>query len=773
MYKLSGLAYSIALVASLVLISQQFLAVDAAACASGNDSTGKQCPPDDTNGPCPAGCELAATSGTAITCTKHATNNGFGVATPCGSATIRANPPTFAEPEVISSTNGKLDITLTSDLAMIDYGAFSMNSRVYCYNGKCTHPGPTLKVLAGDIITITLQNMLGVEDNQSTKALNTLRHPNRTNIHTHGLHVNPAEDNVMVDVGPGESKTYQYTIPADHMPGFHWYHSHRHGASALQVMTGMVGGIIVDVPLHYAIDPSYTAMKAHHMVLTHVSLCTCNPTNDPFRIIDVQELRSLSSDSSALSATVGSEGISDVYLVNGQWQPKLSINQGEWNRFDLCNAVGDTYIEVEIRDTVKYDKTAQASSVCSMTLLALDGVFLFNGPRDVSKILMAPASRASVAVNCDNAGTFYLQSNPQEKAADNESLFLQNLVTLEVTAPAAGAQIAAAKPSSLGANLPRPSYLKDLRQRTPTNSWQVGVEQTGVTNGGAWLGVGTNCAIQSSGRDASGAAASPNTYGSCPHVAFGFPEGQAGSHLEKYPYRHVGKMCDIEDMVVQGRGATPHPMHIHVNHFQIIEVRDPNGSDASSKSPYSDWGIIGDWRDTVPALAGSVRVRYVLDGYGANHMIHCHFLMHEDLGMMDRIWVEPKDSPVKQCTATRTGADGIRYCNNVLKTGNYSLSAFSDNYPSVTGTCDGIYNETPVTTTVGTTTEAEAQANVALGLTKPPGAISVPSPSTPGSSGSTGSTGGGATGSTTPVSGGALVMPALTLCVTVVAALLL
>ena len=28
-----------------------------AACASGYDDTGKLCPPDDTNGACPAGCE--------------------------------------------------------------------------------------------------------------------------------------------------------------------------------------------------------------------------------------------------------------------------------------------------------------------------------------------------------------------------------------------------------------------------------------------------------------------------------------------------------------------------------------------------------------------------------------------------------------------------------------------------------------------------------------------------------------------------------------------
>ena len=35
---------------------------DVTACASGNDDTGKKCPPDTKNGPCPAGCEPTSTS---------------------------------------------------------------------------------------------------------------------------------------------------------------------------------------------------------------------------------------------------------------------------------------------------------------------------------------------------------------------------------------------------------------------------------------------------------------------------------------------------------------------------------------------------------------------------------------------------------------------------------------------------------------------------------------------------------------------------------------
>ena len=62
----------------------------------------------------------------------------------------------------------------------------------------------------------------------------------------------------------------------------------------------------------------------------------------------------------------------------------------------------------------------------------------------------------------------------------------------------------------------------------------------------------------------------PNTYGSCPYIAFGYPMSMtSGREMELYPYRHVARGCDVEDVVIQGRGRTPHPIHIHVNHGQV------------------------------------------------------------------------------------------------------------------------------------------------------------------------------------------------------------
>ncbi len=53
-------------------------------------------------------------------------------------------------------------------------------------------------------------NQLEVESNQGGKALNDLQAPNHTNIHTHGLHVDPAVDNAMLPVAPGANRTYRW-----------------------------------------------------------------------------------------------------------------------------------------------------------------------------------------------------------------------------------------------------------------------------------------------------------------------------------------------------------------------------------------------------------------------------------------------------------------------------------------------------------------------------------------------------------------------------------
>ena len=48
-------------------------------------------------------------------------------------------------------------------------------------------------------------------------------------------------DNVLLHIPPGMSNTYTYDIPRNMPQGLYWYHSHLHGLTAAQVYTGLVG----------------------------------------------------------------------------------------------------------------------------------------------------------------------------------------------------------------------------------------------------------------------------------------------------------------------------------------------------------------------------------------------------------------------------------------------------------------------------------------------------------------------------------------------------
>ncbi|MET0390173.1 MAG: multicopper oxidase domain-containing protein, partial [Polyangiales bacterium] len=122
------------------------------------------------------------------------------------------------------------------------------------YQGREVDPdrpfiSPLLTMSPGETLRITLNNQLPKEAS-CTDHVHDVNEPhcaNGTNLHTHGLWVNPAgnSDNVLISVNPGVSFTYEYHIPSDHPAGTFWYHTHKHGSTALQVSSGMAGTLIV------------------------------------------------------------------------------------------------------------------------------------------------------------------------------------------------------------------------------------------------------------------------------------------------------------------------------------------------------------------------------------------------------------------------------------------------------------------------------------------------------------------------------------------------
>lgn len=108
-------------------------------------------------------------------------------------------------------------------------------------------PGPQIRVREGDRVRINLVNAL----------------PESTVIHFHGLELPNDQDGVpyitQPPVKPGESYTYEFTVPN---AGSHMYHSHHNAAK--QVALGLLGAFIVEPRVKKAHD---RADVDHVMVL--------------------------------------------------------------------------------------------------------------------------------------------------------------------------------------------------------------------------------------------------------------------------------------------------------------------------------------------------------------------------------------------------------------------------------------------------------------------------------------------------------------------------
>ena len=125
--------------------------------------------------------------------------------------------------------------------------------RLRSFNGQV--PGPLLKTKPGDTLRVHLKNSLPHYDSTGWNGDHNVPHMlNTTNLHLHGLDVvphlfqpqgttNPLSR--MIAIEPGRHYEYSFQIPADHPPGLYWYHTHHHGSTAVQALSGMAGGIII------------------------------------------------------------------------------------------------------------------------------------------------------------------------------------------------------------------------------------------------------------------------------------------------------------------------------------------------------------------------------------------------------------------------------------------------------------------------------------------------------------------------------------------------
>ena len=256
----------------------------------------------------------------------------------------------FYEPEVRSSANGFLSTQLRAATVPTVAQGESFVSSVY----EGIFPGPTLRVKPGDFIRVELINDL----------------TEITNIHVHGFHVSPLtpSDNVLLEVGPGQRFTYEYTLPHDHPGGSYFYHPHHHGLATEQVFKGMGGMIIIEGDIDQI--PGIAGLPERTMVLQRTVVQNGTvPTPAP--------------------NTGPGQG---TLLVNGADTPIMFIRPGETQRWRLLNTTVSSLWNIAVQDH-------------PLTLIAQDGNTLATAVTQDS-VAIATAQRRDILIQGGAPGVY-------------------------------------------------------------------------------------------------------------------------------------------------------------------------------------------------------------------------------------------------------------------------------------------------------------------------------------------------------------------------------
>eukprot|EP00775_Hariotina_reticulata_P008464 gene8464-8648_t len=328
--------------------------------------------------------------------------------------------------------------------------------------------GPTIKLRAGDTMRIQLTNNLVQLEPTNIPNGSTLyyHNPMDTNLHTHGLHgetgvdnqntalTYKGGDNVFLDIKARRSLdqapnvlNFNVKLPRHHMPGIHWYHPHREGATTIQVSTahglilveddqfwlpwnsgscGIIFALLRTAPdlmlditlLFFQQDSLGVPAAAANPTYQWVSGDANNTSTPSF------PKNPLCCDSNRTgyaffgSATQG-QG-TNILTVNGGFQPVISMYENTWTRMRVLFSGAKGWFVAQILERELATEALANTDRCEIQMIAKDGVYLMKIPRLVPALLLASANRVEGFVKClaPPAGKTYVLSATNKNNLD-------------------------------------------------------------------------------------------------------------------------------------------------------------------------------------------------------------------------------------------------------------------------------------------------------------------------------------------------------------------
>lgn len=468
-----------------------------------------------------------------------------------------------------------------------------------------------------------------------------------TNLHYHGTHVSPQphSDYVLLslysenqtDPPPPDPAgnpaiaigTYQTDIapfPWNQPPGTHWYHPHKHGSTAVQLINGMAGALLIGGELDdflyglYGVDPTkLEQLEAFEKVMV---------------------VQQIFPEAVFFQAGKKPTGYPPYPLVNGQLIPTLHMRYGEVQRWRFISATSNPATQ----QTVQLNLDPSAFPGFEVRQIEQDGVQFhpINYVRQplgnaVDGYEMSPGNRVDLLVRAPDA--------PADLAP--MTFFVTRRVIGEVPDDVRKAMAAQDKLVNLRSGLRQAAAGDDAQTSTGALVRVVvsGVQIPSMQLPSRWPDIPPYLEDQSASTHRVMAFSMPNdtTGGSgqgTPQSKF-FIDGLQYSHSCAGATVELGK---TEEWRIFNDSAPQHPFHIHINPFQIVSRRwavDTAGKAIAVHTqifepPYP-------WMDTIALKPGRVnrqsetRMLYEPEDFTGEYVLHCHFLGHEDRGMMTNV----------------------------------------------------------------------------------------------------------------------------------------
>lgn len=485
-----------------------------------------------------------------------------------------------------------------------------------------------------------------VVDGKVIEPPNCFHGDNSTNFHFHGFHVSPqlGQDFVGLELRPpvpagvgeaampahgthGESGVVAYghfdfavdPLRYTQPPGTHWYHAHKHGSTALQVLNGLVGTFEVRGEFDAALDDYFARAGGGALV---------------DRLMVVQQLQER-------QPGLGGADQTGSVLINGQANPIVAMERGEIQRWRFVGAT----MQASAALRVGFPETAGKESP-EVRQIAMDGV----------------------QFSPDNYACQPFLNNPDCSPAADDSEFEE--LTAFALSPGNRVDLLVKAPDTPGTHCMVYDITTELNEMAAEVIRDAHEDRAEVVAGTCGIdpetGLGPLFTLVVSERQREMNFPSKDEFPRMASYLADIPPVTDPTLLEDIHYEMVEQgTLDKAQFWINQRKYDPdcandtlildqpqqwtlwnnnskiaHPFHIHQNPFQLLSESDRTPSEYAYPV----------WRDTmaIPKAAatvapntnpatngwGKAEIRYVAKEFTGLFVNHCHILGHEDRGMM-------------------------------------------------------------------------------------------------------------------------------------------